>query len=217
MTANNISDSRGKRSARSTPPLLPSHAHQIMEAFLWNKKNGNKHERNSQREIQLQITSKIHRSNPSSDQQQEEVQPLVPMYSHLSPICENHSSKKYSSQNHSDLKNTINHRHHSNQHVNLRPRQKHHATDQYEDIEDDIVCCDDGRCHEGTKNLCTIVLWALFVFFIIDRIISHVPLHFEKPQSFVSNDAQAREQPTWDDQGERLQSTNSSGIDGDEK
>ena len=204
MPGNNIFDSRGKRSAHSTPPLLPSHAHQIMEAFLWNKKDGNKHERNSQREIQSQIMSKIHRSNPSSDQQ-EEVQPLVPMHSHLSPICEIHSSKKCCSQKHSDPENTINHRHHSNQHVKLRPRQKQHATDQYEDIEDDIVCCDDGRCHEGTKNLCTIVLWALFVFFVIDRIISHVPLHFEKPPSSVSNDAQVSEQATWDDgQVERL-------------
>ncbi|KAL3758086.1 hypothetical protein ACHAWU_009290 [Discostella pseudostelligera] len=184
IQTNKISKSMGKYKVHSTPPSLPSHAHQIMEAFLWNNKKAPRHEQNKHREIQSQILSNIHRATPLSDQQQEEVQPLVPMHSHLSPICEIRSAKKCCNQKY-DPQNSINHHYH---HVTWRQQHKQRTNDQYDDIEEDIVCCDGGRCHEGSKNLCTVALWIVFAFFIIDRIISHVPMHFHKPQSVTPND-----------------------------
>lgn len=43
-----------------------------------------------------------------------------------------------------------------------------------DDEEGDIVCCDDCFRHEGTKNICTIFIWAAFIFFIMNRFFLHM-------------------------------------------
>lgn len=49
-----------------------------------------------------------------------------------------------------------------------------------DDEEGDIVCCDDCFRHEGTKNICTIVIWAAFVFFIMNRFFLHMSIYLHK-------------------------------------
>jgi hypothetical protein len=189
---------------QSTPPPLPKHAHTIMEAFLWNNKNASRHEQKKHREIQSQILSNIHRSAAPP---QLEAQPLLPMInSRLRSIAEIHSSHTCSNQNYD-------HRCHDH---NRESRQQHkqqvHA--QLEDIDDDIVCCDGGHCREGSKNLCTVALWAIFVFFIINRIFSHVPVHFHRPQTTTPNDARIVETDDRLDQSEITPFANSSVSNG---
>ena len=88
-------------------------------------------------------------------------------------------------QNHST---TINHRSHNIQ----QPISTSNTTQQFSspvhDEDEDIVCCDcfdgGGQCHEGTKNLCTIALWALIVFAIMNRFFVHMAMHLHhKPES----------------------------------
>lgn len=43
-----------------------------------------------------------------------------------------------------------------------------------DDEEGDIVCCDDCYQHEGTKNICTIFIWAMAVFFVTNRFFVHM-------------------------------------------
>ena len=64
------------------------------------------------------------------------------------------------------------------------PRRYHPWSIQRDDEEEDIVCCDGGRCREGTKNLCTIAIWAIIVFFVINRFFVHMAMHL-KPQNVI--------------------------------
>lgn len=71
----------------------------------------------------------------------------------------------------------INHRnlHYSNPTTLIPPRQ--YTNVHIDDEEGDIVCCDDCFRHEGTKNLCTIVIWAALVFFIMNRLLHHMSIY----------------------------------------
>lgn len=211
MPTNKGTNSRGKN---ATPPPLPSHAHQIMEAFLWNKKNVSRQDQNKQREVQSRILSNIHRSTPPSDPQKEEVQPLVPTNSPLSPTCEIHTSKNCCNKK-NDRQISINHQHHFYHHLESRPQNRQNANAHYDDIEEDFACCDGGRCHEGSKNLCTIMIWAIFVLFIINWIISHVPINFDTPQSVTPKNSRIIATDIW---GGRLETpANSSQVVGGER
>lgn len=50
----------------------------------------------------------------------------------------------------------------------------HYHTQVSDDEEGDIVCCDDCYQHEGTKNICTIFIWAIAVFFVTNRFFVHM-------------------------------------------
>ena len=179
MSTNKGTNSRGEH-ATPPPPPLPSHVHQIMEAFLWSKKNVSRHNKNKQREVQSQILSNIRRSTSSSDSQIEEVQPLI-------PTNLNGGKQK------NDRQISFNNQHHFYHNLESRSQNKQHANAYYEDIEEDIVCCDGGCCHEGSKNLCTIMIWVIVVLFIIDWIISHVPINFDTPQRITPNTSRIKE------------------------
>ena len=56
-----------------------------------------------------------------------------------------------------------------------------------DDEEGDIVCCDDCYQHESTKNICTLIIWATLVFFIMNRFFVHMSkyLHQEEDSKIV--------------------------------
>mmetsp|Transcript_18261 Transcript_18261/g.29941 ORF Transcript_18261/g.29941 Transcript_18261/m.29941 type:complete len:250 (+) Transcript_18261:117-866(+) len=49
-----------------------------------------------------------------------------------------------------------------------------------DDEEGDIVCCEDSFRHEGTKNICTIFIWAALVFFIMNRFFLHMSMYLHR-------------------------------------
>ena len=64
---------------------------------------------------------------------------------------------------------------------------------QYNDVfidgeEDDIVCCDDGCWHEGTKNICTIFIWAAVVFFIMNRFFLHMSMYLHQGEESIKEE-----------------------------
>ena len=80
-----------------------------------------------------------------------------------------------------DTQTTINHR--NNQHREVPSQRYHPLSIHSENEEEDIVCCDGGHCREGTKNLCTIAIWAIIVFFVINRFFVHMAMHLHKTQN----------------------------------
>ncbi|KAL7552701.1 hypothetical protein ACHAWF_015938 [Thalassiosira exigua] len=68
-------------------------------------------------------------------------------------------------------------KHHRNLDKQAQPSRFHHMNVSAEDDENDIVCCEGGHYREGTKNLCTIALWATIVFFIVNRFFVHMAMH----------------------------------------
>eukprot|EP00580_Thalassiosira_gravida_P010567 CAMPEP_0201638942 /NCGR_PEP_ID=MMETSP0493-20130528/18004_1 /ASSEMBLY_ACC=CAM_ASM_000838 /TAXON_ID=420259 /ORGANISM="Thalassiosira gravida, Strain GMp14c1" /LENGTH=286 /DNA_ID=CAMNT_0048112163 /DNA_START=40 /DNA_END=900 /DNA_ORIENTATION=- len=74
-------------------------------------------------------------------------------------------------------------------HIEARPPNKHPPTVRIagvSDDDDDVVCCDRGHCHEGTKNLCTLSLWAFIVFLMVNRFFVHMAMHLHKNNVDVS-------------------------------
>ena len=65
-------------------------------------------------------------------------------------------------------------------------RESRHAPPrQYNDVhidddEGDIVCCEDSFRHEGTKNICTIFIWAALIFFIVNRFFLHMSMYLHR-------------------------------------
>jgi hypothetical protein len=57
-----------------------------------------------------------------------------------------------------------------------------------DDEEGDIVCCDDCYQHEGTKNICTIFIWAIAVFFIMNRFFVHMSNYLRQDGDEVKTD-----------------------------
>jgi hypothetical protein len=169
------------QSAPSSPPSLPSHTHQIMEAFLWNNKSATRHEQRKHQEIQSLILSRLKRPAVNTNDEVE-VRPLAPNRPELSPrdcglISENDSW------NHTVNMQTAINRRNNNRYLESPPQQYHPLSLQSDDEEEDIVCCDGGHFREGTKNLCTIAIWAIIVFFVINRFFIHMAMHLHKPQN----------------------------------
>ena len=69
----------------------------------------------------------------------------------------------------------------------------HQSNSQFDDEEEDIVCCDGvgGGFQEGTKNLCTIALWALIMFAILNRFFVHMSIYLHKSESVESKEVGA--------------------------
>ena len=136
---------------------------------------------------QSMITSQNTTNKNRAIQQQEEMQPLVqsrqssPQLRQNSPIMQSNSTNCRS-----DIGRTwANHRSPLPTHQSAASRQKKATyqplyTQTTIDEEDDIVCCDcattDGHWREGTKNICTISLWALIAFAILNRLFVHMNL-----------------------------------------
>jgi hypothetical protein len=57
-----------------------------------------------------------------------------------------------------------------------------------DDEEGDIVCCDDCYQHEGTKNICTIFIWAIAVFFTMNRFFVHMSNFLRQDGDEVTTD-----------------------------
>ena len=60
-----------------------------------------------------------------------------------------------------------------------------------DDEENDIVCCDDGFWHEGTKNICTIFIWAAVVFFIMNRFFLHMSMYLHRGEETIKEEVGA--------------------------
>jgi hypothetical protein len=147
-----------------------------MEAFLWNNKSvASRHEQRKQQEIQSLILSRFKRQPAVNNTRDDEVDD--------SNINDRELASENDGWNHTvNLQTTIDRRYLNQQHGatsrRLRPLRK-----QSDDDEEDIVCCDgNNHCREGTKNICTIAVWALIVFFVINRFFVHMAMHLHKPQ-----------------------------------
>ena len=126
---------------------------------------------------------------------QREVQPLIPNNNRQQtqlrsgPTQIRNTNVRWSgTSNNISNQNTIisNQRSHNNNlHQNNATMHKTSTTKSYQpmnttqisiDEEDDYVCCDPngGHWREGTKNICTISLWALIVFAIFNRLFVHM-------------------------------------------
>mmetsp|Transcript_30450 Transcript_30450/g.52801 ORF Transcript_30450/g.52801 Transcript_30450/m.52801 type:complete len:247 (-) Transcript_30450:110-850(-) len=207
--APNFPDQRinGKRIARarglddglspSPPSPLPPHTHQIMDAFLWNKKNNaTKHEQKKRQEVQSLILSRLQRQR-SVVQPHVEVQPLLPMQPRSSSTNtpnENISNhKRWNAVNGKTKTNHRSHNHHRETHPSsstYQPLNNRIDDDIRMDDEEECCGCGDGGlgCNEGKKNLCTITLWALIVFAIFNRFIVHMAMHLHKSESVTAKD-----------------------------
>jgi hypothetical protein len=161
MNRDELARTRGFDSQSSTPSRLSSHTHQIMEAFLWNNKSATRHEQKKHQEMQSLILSRLKRPDVMSHDEAA-VRP-----------------SENGSWNHTV---NINHRNHI-QHREVPSQRYHSLSIQSENEEEDIVCCDGGHCREGTKNLCTIAIWAIIVFFVINRFFVHMAMHLHKTQN----------------------------------
>lgn len=256
MPALSGSSSRGRDShqnqSATTPSPLPSHTHQIMDAFLWNNKSSNRYEQRKHEEVQSLILSRLKRGSAAPAHQHqhppnEEVQPLVPprqqpqprqpqlRQPQLSPMSSlsrlqrsatpahqhsqaeevqplvhprqqpqlrqpqmspmniesTNSISSYEHQGIANAQTTINHRTHNRQRETTQqqpsssPQQPTNNV-RIDDEDEDIVCCDGGvPLNEGAKNLCTIALWALIVFAIVNRFFVHMAMHLHKSPSTV--------------------------------
>jgi len=116
-------------------------------------------------------------------QQQEEMQPLVqcrqssPQFRQSSPIMQNSTNRCDIGRAWSNHSSPPTHQSAATKSkANYRPLYTQTTIDE----EDDIVCCDcastDGHWREGTKNICTISLWALIAFAILNRLFVHMNL-----------------------------------------
>ncbi|KAL9186547.1 hypothetical protein ACHAXT_005785 [Thalassiosira profunda] len=146
-----------------------------MDTFLRSNKNASGLEQRQQRDAQKLILSRLKRpAHP-----REEVEPLVQRQPQQSLTSLTHDEESRASNNmqwNASSDPTINHRTHPTRQSEMQST----TTIQCEEEEDDIVCCDGGHCHEGTKNLCTIALWALIVFAITNRFFVHMARHLHK-------------------------------------
>ena len=128
------------------------------------------------RQSQIQLSTSGQNTTTGIQQhraiQQEEIQPLV-QSRQSSPQLRQNSPKMQSSTSGR-----------SPPHQSATPKRKATYQPLYTqttiDEEDDIVCCDcastDGHWREGTKNICTISLWALIAFAILNRLFVHMNL-----------------------------------------
>lgn len=64
--------------------------------------------------------------------------------------------------------------------LHIAPPRQYNNTFMDDEEEDDIVCCEDSFRHEGTKNICTIFIWAALVFFIMNRFFLHMSMYLHR-------------------------------------
>lgn len=102
------------------------------------------------------------------------------------PLANSSNTGRWNNDNMGDFhQKIINHRStttNHNRHTKATTYQPLHITstrsniDNNEEVDEDIVCCDcdGGHWREGTKNICTISLWAIIVFAIFNRLFVHM-------------------------------------------
>ena len=124
--------------------------------------------------------------------QQEEIQPLIQSRQSSPQLRQNSPTVQKNSTNcRSDVGKAW-------AHQTAAPKSKEKYQPLYTqttiDEEDDIVCCDftstDGHWREGTKNICTISLWALIAFAILNRLFVHmnISMHHKVASSVSPKD-----------------------------
>lgn len=126
---------------------------------------------------------------PSTDlqeQHEQEAQPLIHQSRLNTPINTDNASNNSRWEDEYDRPEqaAITHRNHreGKQHPALKNHRPLSIQSGYDDEDEDIVCCDSGGVHwrEGTKNLCTIALWAMLFFVIVNRFFVHMAMHLHK-------------------------------------
>lgn len=179
---------------KSSPSQLPQHAHQIMDTILWNQGNrATQHGRRLHEEEQIRLISNLRRQAQQSvgGRQQYDAQSFWgPPPTQLEPAKKNTAppppqTRKAAANRAKDGTDSISHQVMTTPSTMYEPLNTHN-NHSYDDDED-IVCCDTGgRCHEGTKNLCTITLWAFMVFAILNRFFVHMAMHLSSNNESVS-------------------------------
>ena len=161
---------------------------------LYRSQNGMQTSVPNNMRLQQSRINDYHQQMPNV-QSQREVQPLIPNNNRQQtqlrsvPTQISNTNVRWSgTSNNISNQNTIsNQRSHNNNnlHQNNATMHKTPTTKSYQpmnttqisiDEEDDYVCCDPngGHWREGTKNICTISLWALIVFAIFNRLFVHM-------------------------------------------
>ena len=166
--------------SQSARPSLPSEKLRIMEAFLWNNKSvASRHEQRKQQEIQSLILSRLKRPPAVVDNDMHDDDDAD------SNINDRGSSSKNDGWNRAlNSQTTTDCRYHTPQ-LEAPPRRHRPLRVQCDDDDDeDIVCCDGNHhcCREGIKNACTIAIWAVIVFFVINRFFVHMAMHLHGPR-----------------------------------
>lgn len=189
--------------ASSTSSSLPSHTQQIMEAFLWNNKLTTRHERKKHQEIQSLILSRLKRQAPTPPQHDHHLgarQWSEPNSNSSSMIEQYDLSRPRMTSRPHDSWPTIQCEKQNNESTNLQAVLNHRNSIQNRDIslqrmdslniqcdDDDedntIVCCDEVQIREGTKNLCTIAMWAIVILFIINHFFAHMASYMHTPKN----------------------------------
>ena len=145
--------------------------------------NSNNTQQTKQNRNQERLRPKLLKAIPSFIKEESiEMEPLIPVSQ--SSTIRNNSRKDKRSRIDTATKlrddvHFINHR--GQEWGNSTPRQYKNL--HIDDEEDDIVCCDDCFRHEGTKNLCTISIWAALVFFIMNRFFVHMSIYLHRGEA----------------------------------
>lgn len=186
---------------QSTSSSLPSHTQQIMEAFLWNNKLTTRHEQKKHQEIQSLILSRLKRQATTPPHDELGARQWSDPNSNSSSMIEQYdlSRLRMNSRPHdawptiqrekqnnesNNLQAILNHRN-SIQNREILPQRMHSLNIQSGDDDEDntIVCCDGVQIREGTKNLCTIAIWAIVILFIINHFFAHMASYMHTPKN----------------------------------
>lgn len=183
--------------ASSTSSSLPSHTQQIMEAFLWNNKLTTRHERKKHQEIQSLILSRLKRQAPTPphdhhlgarqwSEPNSNSSSMIEQYDLSRPRMTSRPTIQCEKQNNesTNLQAVLNHRN-SIQNRDISPQRMHSLNIQGDDDDEDntIVCCEEVQIREGTKNLCTIAMWAVVILFIINHFFAHMASYMHTPKN----------------------------------
>lgn len=131
-----------------------------------------------------QNTTTANQQHRAIHPQQEEIQPLVQSRQASPQLRQSSSMMQSSTSGRSDIGKSWSKHSSPPTHQSAATKSKANYRPLYTqttiDEEDDIVCCDftstDGHWREGTKNICTISLWALIAFAILNRLFVHMNL-----------------------------------------
>lgn len=156
-------------------------------------------ERRSRRQQPQHFSTSI--SSTSSKQMKHqsivEMKPLLSESESNSPILAPVTSQRTYDDGESSSGTTQAIYHHNSHYSNPTPHQvpgptrlstQHYHTQVSDDEEGDIVCCDDCYQHEGTKNICTIFIWAIAVFFVTNRFFVHMSNYLRQDGDEVTTD-----------------------------
>mmetsp|Transcript_5817 Transcript_5817/g.12790 ORF Transcript_5817/g.12790 Transcript_5817/m.12790 type:complete len:296 (+) Transcript_5817:162-1049(+) len=116
-------------------------------------------------------------------QSEEEAQPLTSRKPRRSSLNSDENAANNSFWYGADQNTMMNHQSNDRQSKSHTPNNRQLSVQDGD--EEEIVCCDGSHCHEGTKNLCTISLWAFIVFVIVNRFFVHMAMHLHKNENMT--------------------------------